>query len=70
MARDAALLEIAGHAGTQFDPKVVNSFLQVIRQSPEGFYEETDEEQFGPRISSHDPHPEGLTTNDRTLVSR
>jgi diguanylate cyclase (GGDEF)-like protein len=70
MAREAALIEIAGHAGTQFDPKVVRAFMTIIRQSPDGFYEETDEDQFGPRISSHDPHPPGLPVPERTLIPR
>jgi diguanylate cyclase (GGDEF)-like protein len=59
MSRDAALVEIAGHSGTQFDPKVVQTFLMVVRRSPDGFYEEQDDDDFGSRIDTpwHDSKP-------------
>jgi len=37
MPKDAALMEIARHAGTQFDPQVVESFLVMVRRNPDGF---------------------------------
>ena len=46
--REAALMEVARNAGTQFDPHVVETFLQVVRRSPDGFRD--DEEEFGSRI--------------------
>jgi len=46
MNRDSALIEVARNSGTQFDPRVVEAFLAVIRRSPDGAYEEG--EQFGP----------------------
>jgi diguanylate cyclase (GGDEF)-like protein/putative nucleotidyltransferase with HDIG domain len=57
MPREAALMEIASHSGVQFDPKVVQAFLVVIRQSPDGFYEETDDDDFGPRVAHPHAHP-------------
>jgi diguanylate cyclase (GGDEF)-like protein len=70
LARDTALIEIASHSGTQFDPKVVQAFLQVIRRSPDGFYEESDDDQFGSRIAH--PHPRGIDAepSERSLVTR
>ncbi len=41
MSRDHALGEVARNAGTQFDPNVVDTFLSVVRRSPDGFYEES-----------------------------
>jgi HD-GYP domain-containing protein (c-di-GMP phosphodiesterase class II) len=68
MARDTALIEIASHSGTQFDHKVVQAFLQVIRRSPDGFYEESEDDQFGSRISH--PYPHDAEPSERTLVTR
>ena len=31
MAKGEAAKEIASHAGTQFDPKVVDAFLELVR---------------------------------------
>ncbi len=42
MTRERALREIAHNAGTQFDPKVVETFLTVVRLSADGFYEESE----------------------------
>jgi diguanylate cyclase (GGDEF)-like protein/putative nucleotidyltransferase with HDIG domain len=42
MSREQACIEIARNATTQFDRAVVESFLVVIRRSPEGQYEEQD----------------------------
>lgn len=42
MSREQACMEIARNASTQFDPKVVDSFLVMIRHSPEGMYEDGD----------------------------
>jgi len=71
ISRDAALIEIAGHAGTQFDPKVVQAFLMVVRRSPEGFYEESDDDDgFGPRVESATHHTNGSTPSARTLITR
>ncbi len=42
MSREQACIEIARNAGTQFDPTVVESFLVMIRRSPEGTYESGD----------------------------
>ncbi len=41
MGIDRALGEIAGHAGTQFDPKVVRVFVAMIEEDPP-----TDDEDF------------------------
>ena len=66
--RDEALTEIAGYSGTQFDPKVVQVFLMVIRRSPDGFYEENEDEAvFGPRISAPEVR---RTPGAQTLVTR
>jgi len=70
MTRDAALVEIAGHSGTQFDPKVVQTFLMVVRRSPDGFYEESDDDDFGSRFEAPGIHVNGSKTSDRSLVSR
>jgi diguanylate cyclase (GGDEF)-like protein len=48
MSREAALIEVARNAGTQFDPRVVDCFLRMIRRNPEGFRDE--EHPFGSRI--------------------
>ena len=67
--RDEALAEIASHSGTQFDPKVVHAFLAVIRRSPEGFYEENEDEFiFGPRVSVAEVPMR--TPGAQTLVTR
>jgi diguanylate cyclase (GGDEF)-like protein len=73
MSRDAALVEIAGHSGTQFDPKVVQTFLMVVRRSPDGFYEEQDDDDFGSRIDTpwHDSKPlEGVSGHTPHAVAR
>jgi diguanylate cyclase len=70
MARDAALIEIAGHSGTQFDRKVVQAFLRVIRQSPDGFYEEIDDDDFGPHIAHPHERVNDGSPSGRSLVSR
>jgi len=51
MSREAALIEVASNSGTQFDPEVIDSFLMVIRRSPDGYYEEQPDD-FGPRIET------------------
>lgn len=48
MSREAALIEVARNAGTQFDPQVVDCFLRMIRRNPEGFRDE--EHPFGSRF--------------------
>jgi diguanylate cyclase (GGDEF)-like protein/putative nucleotidyltransferase with HDIG domain len=48
MSREQASIEIARHAGTQFDPTVVEAFLVMLRRSPEGLYEE--QEAYGPHV--------------------
>ena len=73
MSRDAALVEIAGHSGTQFDPKVVQTFLMVVRRSPDGFYEEQDDDDFGSRIETawHDSeHLEDVSAQPKQAVAR
>jgi diguanylate cyclase (GGDEF)-like protein/putative nucleotidyltransferase with HDIG domain len=70
MPREAALIEIASHTGTQFDPKVVQAFLEVIRQSPDGFYEESEDDIYGPRISHPDAHADSPAPSERSLVTR
>lgn len=55
MPRDVALMEIARHAGTQFDPRVVEAFLVMARRNPDGFRGE-EEEQYGAHIVTAD-HP-------------
>ena len=40
MSREQACIEIASNAGTQFDSRVVDAFLVMIRRSPEGMYED------------------------------
>jgi len=42
ISRDQACIEVERNAGTQFDPAVVESFLLLVRRSPEGMYEEND----------------------------
>ncbi len=42
MSREDAWIEIGRNAGTQFDALVVKAFLAMIRQSPEGTYEDGD----------------------------
>lgn len=54
MPRDVALMEIARNAGTQFDPRVVESFLVMARRNPDGFRGE--EEEYGAHIVT-DTHP-------------
>jgi len=49
MSRDAATIEVARNSGTQFDPRVVETFLAVIRRGPDDFYGD-GEEEFGSRI--------------------
>jgi putative nucleotidyltransferase with HDIG domain len=51
MSREQASIEIARHAGTQFDPSVVEAFLVMLRRSPEGMYEE--QEAYGPVVEEH-----------------
>ncbi len=62
MPREAALMEVADNAGTQFDPRVVETFLGVVRVSPDGFYEE-DGEDMGLRIKG-----DAYTVGDKTPV--
>jgi diguanylate cyclase (GGDEF)-like protein len=63
MSRDQACIEIARNAGTQFDPMVVASFLVMVRQSPEGMYEDT--ESYGPHVDSDEhPHTHGAPTTE------
>lgn len=64
MPRDAALMEIARHAGTQFDPQVVECFLVMARRNPDGFRGE--EQEYGAHIVTEDhghehPHRNGST---------
>jgi len=67
--RDEALAEIASHSGTQFDPKVVQAFLAVIRRSPDGFYEENEDDSvFGSRVSAAEVPVR--TPGAQTLVTR
>jgi len=67
--RDEALAEIASHSGTQFDPKVVQAFLAVIRRSPDGFYEENEDDSvFGSRVSTAEVPVR--TPGAQTLVTR
>jgi diguanylate cyclase (GGDEF)-like protein len=47
MSREQACIEIARNSGTQFDPRVVEAFLVMMRHSAEGMYGEED--AFGPR---------------------
>jgi HD-GYP domain-containing protein (c-di-GMP phosphodiesterase class II) len=54
MPRDVALMEIARNAGTQFDPKVVESFLVMARRNPDGFRGEDAE--YGAHIVTDDDH--------------
>ena len=50
MSREQACMEIARNAGTQFDPLVVAAFLVMVRQCPEGMYE--DSEIYGPHVET------------------
>ncbi len=70
ISRDAALIEIAGHSGTQFDPKVVQTFLMVVRRSPDGFYEENDDDDFGSRVETQDMRVDGSKPSQQTLLTR
>jgi putative nucleotidyltransferase with HDIG domain len=58
MTRERALREIAHNAGTQFDPDVVDTFLTVVRMSPDGFYEESEHDV--------DSAPEAVTSAVRS----
>jgi len=40
--REAATIEIARHAGSQFDPQVVEAFLTVLRRGPDGLCEDDE----------------------------
>jgi len=42
MPREAATIEIACHAGSQFDPQVVEAFLTVLHRSPDGLCEDDE----------------------------
>lgn len=76
MPRDSALMEIARHAGTQFDPRVVECFLLMARRNPDGFRGE--EEEYGahvvteghghehPHRNGHSPSP--VPDDTQTLV--
>jgi diguanylate cyclase (GGDEF)-like protein len=55
MSREDALREVARHAGTQFDPRVVEAFLRVIRKNPEGFPH--DDGEYGARVEGSEPVP-------------
>ncbi|HEV8574847.1 MAG TPA: HD domain-containing phosphohydrolase [Dehalococcoidia bacterium] len=70
ISRDAALMEIAGHSGAQFDPQVVQAFLMVVRRSPDGFYEETEDDDFGFRVATPEHHANGATAGEHDLVRR
>ncbi|MDO8616054.1 MAG: diguanylate cyclase [Dehalococcoidia bacterium] len=48
--REAALMEIATNAGTQFDPHVVDQFLVMVRRNPDGFRD--DDEVYGSRFEN------------------
>ena len=43
LTRDLALEEIARHAGAQFDPEVVRTFLRMVLRNPDGLRDEGDE---------------------------
>ena len=45
-------------------------FLIVVRRSPDGFYEEQDDDDFGPRIEALGTHVNGAKASDHSLVSR
>ncbi len=55
--RDAAVTELARHAGTQFDPRVVQAFLQALASSPNAV------------IGPDDPGTDLAPTSRTTLVS-
>jgi len=48
MTREDALEEIMRNSGTQFDPDVVSSFLNMVRSNPDGFRDENEE--YGSRV--------------------
>lgn len=52
MPREAALMEIARSAGTQFDPAVVECFLLMARRNPDGFRGE--DEEYGAHVVTED----------------
>jgi HD-GYP domain-containing protein (c-di-GMP phosphodiesterase class II) len=65
MGQQDAIEEIARNAGTQFDPRVVQAFLSMMRRSPDGFQGPPDE--FGPTVvdgngrkNGHKPMGESL----------
>lgn len=69
MPREAALLEVARNAGTQFDPHVVDAFLVMIRRNPDGFRGE--KEDYGARIEPVAQHRANRAAPPaRTLVRR
>jgi two-component system cell cycle response regulator len=54
ISRERAAIEIARNSGTQFDPRVVEAFLVMIRQSPEGVFQER---RAYTRAIRHSPQP-------------
>jgi len=70
LAREAALEEIARHAGAQFDPEVVRTFLRMVQRNPDGFRDDGDEFGFHVVSSSkeceaHVRQPAELAAPDR-----
>ncbi|MBI2913002.1 MAG: diguanylate cyclase [Chloroflexi bacterium] len=61
MSREMATIEVARTAATQFDPRVVETFLAVVRGGPDDFYGDGDEE-FGSRIVVNAARPKGTET--------
>jgi diguanylate cyclase (GGDEF)-like protein/putative nucleotidyltransferase with HDIG domain len=59
MSREQACIEIARNAGTQFDRTVVESFLVIIRRSPEVLQEQ---DMFGPPAKKHPERERPRTT--------
>jgi diguanylate cyclase (GGDEF)-like protein len=54
MSQEDAIEEIARHSGTQFDPDVVDAFMRMVRNNPDGLRDDTDE--YGPRVIHEDEH--------------
>lgn len=65
MPRESALMEIARNSGTQFDPRMVEAFLTMIRSDPDGF--RGDAEDYGARIEL--PHDCSRGHNGLTRVA-
>ena len=64
MGQQDAIEEIARNAGSQFDPKVVEAFLSMMRRSPDGFHWR---DEFGPTVLNDAGRKNGHKPKDESL---